>query len=69
MGADFRVFAIDVVVTAARRAGGRVVLVDAIDDEDRAFYEHHDFERVPGRTPRLVMKLSPAARAIGVPWP
>ena len=52
LGADLLVFVLDVVVTAARRAGGRAVLVDAIDDEARGFYEHHDFERVPwgGRT-------------------
>lgn len=69
LGSDLLVFALDVVVAAARRAGGRVVLVDAIDDEARAFYEHHDFELLPGQTHRLVMKLSSAAKALGVPWP
>lgn len=69
LGSELLVSALDVVVAAARRAGGRVVLVDAIDDEARAFYEHHDFELLPGRTHRLVMKLSSAAKALGVPWP
>lgn len=69
LGSELLVFALDVVVDAARRAGGRVVLVDAIDDEASAFYEHHDFEPLPGRSRRLVMKLSSAAKALGVPWP
>lgn len=69
LGSELLVFALDVVVTPARRAGGRVVLVDAVDDEARAFYEHHDFELLPAQTHRLVMKLSSAARALGVPWP
>ncbi|MFN8105283.1 MAG: GNAT family N-acetyltransferase [Acidimicrobiia bacterium] len=69
LGSELLVFALDVVVAAARRAGGRVVLADAVDDEARAFYEHHDFELLPGQTHRLAMKLSSAAKALGVPWP
>lgn len=69
LGAELLVYALDTIVTAARRAGGRVVLVDAIDDDARAFYEHHDFQSLPGQPRRLVMKLSTAAKALGVPWP
>lgn len=69
LGSELLVHALDVVITAARRAGGRVVLVDAIDDDARAFYEHHDFALLPGHTHRLVMKLSTAAKSLGVPWP
>lgn len=69
LGAELLVHALDTVVAAARRAGGRVVLVDAIDENARQFYEHHDFEALPGRDRRLVMKLSAAAKALGVPWP
>lgn len=69
LGAELLVRALDTIVTAARRAGGRVVLVDAIDDQARAFYEHHDFRPLPGRPDRLVMKLSTAAAALGHPWP
>jgi hypothetical protein len=46
-----------------------VVLVDAIDDDARAFYEHHDFQPIPDQPRRLVMKLSTAAKALGVAWP
>jgi GNAT superfamily N-acetyltransferase len=69
LGADLLVAALQIIVAAARRAGGRVVVVDAIDDEARTFYEHHDFQVVPGSTHRLVMRLSTAAKALGVPWP
>lgn len=48
LGADLLVHALDTVLAAARRAGGRVVLVDAIDESARAFYEHHDFQQPPG---------------------
>jgi len=54
---------------AARLAGGKVVVVDAIDAEAAAFYRHHDFEPLPGRPNRLVMKLSTAARALDADWP
>ncbi len=69
LGAELLVRALEVVVLAARRAGGRVVVVDAIDDEARTFYEHHDFVPLPGESRRLMMKLSTAAKALGMPWP
>jgi len=69
LGTDLLVHALEAILAAARRAGGRVVLVDAIDDEARTFYEHHDFEPLPGRPRRLVMTLSTAAKALDVPWP
>ncbi|MEO6627847.1 MAG: GNAT family N-acetyltransferase, partial [Aquihabitans sp.] len=69
LGAELLVEALNTIVTAARRAGGRVVLVDAINEDARAFYEHHDFQPLPGQSQRLVMKLSTAAKALGVPWP
>jgi len=69
LGAELLVDALNTIVTAARRAGGRVVLVDAINEDARAFYEHHDFQPLPGQSHRLVMKLSTAAKALGVPWP
>jgi GNAT superfamily N-acetyltransferase len=69
LGTDLLVHALATIVAAARRAGGRVVLVDAIDDEARTFYEHHDFHQLPGRPDRLVMKLSTAAKALDLPWP
>lgn len=69
LGADLLVTAVRTIVTAARSAGGKLIVVDAIDDAAAAFYEHHDFEPLPNRADRLVMKLSSAARAVGEPWP
>lgn len=69
MGSELLVVALEVIVSAARRAGGRVVVVDAIDDSAQAFYEHHDFAPLPGQTRRLVMKLSSVAKALDIPWP
>ena len=69
VGADLLVVALTTIVDAARRAGGRVVVVDAIDDSAHSFYEHHDFAPVPGNDRRLVMKLSTAAKALGLGWP
>ena len=69
LGRELLVHALETILAAARRAGGRVVLVDAIDDEALAFYEHHDFEPLPARPRRLLMKLSTAAKALDVPWP
>lgn len=69
MGSALLVVALEVIVVAARRAGGRVVMVDAIDGSAQAFYEHHDFEPLPGQPHRLVMKLSSVAKALGITWP
>lgn len=69
LGRDLLVHALGTILDAARRAGGRVVLVDAIDDEARAFYERHDFQVLPGQPRRLVLKLSTVAKALGAPWP
>jgi GNAT superfamily N-acetyltransferase len=69
LGSEFLVAALELILAAARRAGGRVVVVDAVDDEARAFYEHHDFTPLPSDPRRLVMKLSSVAKALGSPWP
>jgi GNAT superfamily N-acetyltransferase len=69
LGAELLTHALATTVAAARSAGGRVVVVDAIDDNAAAFYRAHDFQRLPGSPHRLVMKLSTAARALGLEWP
>lgn len=69
LGAALLVHALGTIIDAARKAGGRVVVVDAIDDDAKAFYEHHDFQPLPGHDRRLVMKLNTAAKALGVAWP
>jgi GNAT superfamily N-acetyltransferase len=69
LGAELLVRALGTTVAAARVAGGKLIVVDAIDKDAAAFYRHHDFEPLPNVPDRLVMKLSTAARALGLSWP
>jgi GNAT superfamily N-acetyltransferase len=69
LGAELLVFALETIIDAARLAGGRIVVVDAIDDNATRFYEHHDFQSLPDNAQRLVLKLSTAAKALGIDWP
>lgn len=69
LGGELLVHAQTTVVTAARAAGGRLVVVDAIDESAASFYRAHDFTPAPTDPRRLIMKLSTAARALGLAWP
>jgi GNAT superfamily N-acetyltransferase len=69
LGAELLVHALTTIIAAARSAGGRIVVVDAIDDAAASFYRAHDFQPSPTNPRRLVMKLSTAARALGLAWP
>jgi predicted GNAT family N-acyltransferase len=53
------------IVSAASIASGRLVVVDAIDDQAAAFYRHYDFRPVKHNPLRLVMKISTLQKAIG----
>ncbi len=55
-------------VAASEIGGGRIIVVDAIDDEAQSFYEHFHFIPVRNRERRLVMKVSTAAKALGERW-
>ena len=69
LGAELLVHALTTIVAAARSAGGRMVVVDAIDDRAASFYRAHDLQPSPANPHRLVLKLSTAARALGLAWP
>jgi GNAT superfamily N-acetyltransferase len=69
LGGDLLVQAFATIVAAARSAGGRLIVVDAIDDDAAAFYRAHDFEPTPTNPHRLLIRISTAARALGAPWP
>lgn len=69
LGAELLVRALRMIVDAARIAGGKLVVVDAIDKEAISFYKHHDFESFAKSEARLVMKLSTVAKALDLPWP
>ncbi len=64
LGSQLLFDALELIVSASERSGGRIIVVDAIDDAAATFYEHHDFVRVRG-THRLVMKVATARRALG----
>lgn len=63
LGTELLYDALRRIVAAADRAGGRLILVDAIDEQARAFYRHHDFQEIVGSA-RLVIKVSAAVAAI-----
>lgn len=69
LGSEFLIRALERIVEAARTGGGKVLVVDAIDDAAASFYEHHDFEPIPENPRRLVRKLSSVAAALDLPWP
>jgi GNAT superfamily N-acetyltransferase len=69
LGGELLVVALDTIIEAARRAGGKFVVVDAINDTAASFYVHHEFEPIPDSPHRLVRKLSSIARALDRPWP
>jgi GNAT superfamily N-acetyltransferase len=69
VGRELLIHALELIIEVSRTAGGKIVVVDAIDDEAVRFYQHHDFVRLQGPARRLVMKLSTAAAALGRRWP
>lgn len=68
LGSVLLVDALIWMLEAARHVGGKVVLVDAIDDNAVGFYEHHGFKPTPVER-RLYMKFSDVAASVGSPWP
>lgn len=68
-GGRLLVEALRTLLEAIRIGGGRVIVVDAIDDNARSFYEHFGFKSLPETGGRLVMKASTAAASVGVDWP
>ncbi|MEK7861765.1 MAG: GNAT family N-acetyltransferase [Chloroflexota bacterium] len=69
IGSELLVRALEKIVDAARQAGGKLVVVDAIDHAAAKFYQHYGFETLPRNPHRLVMKMSTVAKELGVPWP
>ncbi|MEV4421243.1 GNAT family N-acetyltransferase [Patulibacter sp. NPDC049589] len=63
-GADLLVDALHRALDAIVIAGGRLMVVDAIDDRAAAFYEHFGFARLPG-SQRLFRKATDIARDLG----
>jgi GNAT superfamily N-acetyltransferase len=62
LGAELLVDALGRIVEAARAGGGRLIVVDALDEQATAFYRRHDFTPVAG-TMRLYLKVATARAA------
>ena len=60
--------ALDWLVDAALAVGGKLIVVDAIDEPSRSFYQHHGFKPTPIER-RLYIKVSDAATSLAKPWP
>lgn len=69
LGSELLVHALTTIVTAARTAGGKLIVLDAIDERPASFYRAHDFQPTGSDPSRLVMKIGTAAQALGLPWP
>jgi GNAT superfamily N-acetyltransferase len=69
LGAELMIHALTTIIAAARAAGGRLVVVDAVDENAASFYRAHNFKPSPTDPRRLIMKLSTAAHALGLTWP
>lgn len=68
LGSDLLVDALTRIVAAADVAGGRLIVVDAIDEPAAEFYAHHGFQPLRASAAtyprRMVMKVATARRAL-----
>lgn len=69
LGAATLALALEIALEGIRNIGGRLIVVDAIDERAFSFYEFHGFQAIPGDRSQLVLKASVAAASLGVPWP
>jgi len=53
------------VLGAAEGIGVRALLVHAKDDQAKGFYQHYDFEPLPGYPLHLVLLLKDARKVVG----
>ena len=64
LGAQLLVDALSRIVGAVEAAGGRYIVVDAIDDRAVAFYEHFGFTRTSDVAFRMFMRVSDAKASL-----
>lgn len=68
-GGQLLALALQRILEAVVVGGGRLIVVDAIDEPAVAFYQHHGFRPTPADPTRLVMKASTAAASLAIDWP
>lgn len=66
LGAELLFDAVDKMVRSSALGGGRLIVVDALDDEAAKFYLHHDFRPLKDNPHRLTMTMATARAALGV---
>lgn len=64
-GEQLLVDALSRAASAAESGGGRLVVVDALDDVAASFYRHFDFTPVQGNPRRLVLKMANVRKLLG----
>ncbi len=64
-GGELLVDALTRIGQAAELSGGRLVVVDALDDQAASFYRHYDFTPVRDNPHRLVLKMATVRRLLG----
>jgi GNAT superfamily N-acetyltransferase len=65
LGGELLHDALTLLLRAAEKAAGRLIVVDAIDEKAATFYRHHDFIPVRDNPLKLVMKISTVRAALG----
>ncbi|WP_431956118.1 GNAT family N-acetyltransferase [Nocardia lijiangensis] len=66
LGEQLLIDAVAKIMGAAQASGGRLIVVDAIDEAACQFYKRYDFITVKNTPNRLVMKMTTALAAFGV---
>ncbi|MEV4828848.1 hypothetical protein AB0K25_11045 [Micromonospora sp. NPDC049257] len=61
---DLLLDAVEVIIRATSVAGGRLIVVDAINSRVAAYYQQRGFQPIKGDALRLVMKVETAKRAL-----
>ncbi len=64
-GGQVLIDALSRAASAAEAGGGRLVVVDALDNAAASFYRHHDFTPVKGDSRRLVLKMANVRKLLG----
>lgn len=64
-GSEILVDALTRAARAADAGGGRLVVVDALNDAAASFYRHHDFTPIKGNPQRLVLKMTNVRKLLG----
>ena len=66
LGGELLLDALSTIIEASDRGGGRVIVVDAINESAGRFYQHYGFKPVKDVDQRLVMTVADARKSLGM---